>query len=186
MVDREHIERYERVARHLDGAGGPLSPEEARLAEEIRSDQAWLAERMDAEVPDAVLLRVGARMKDAPPPQSTGRPRLWPRVLRAAGAVAAAAAVVLVVVLPSDPPPPPTTQAPLTIDEQVEAYVSTGEPTGFAVAADLLDEQMGAMLTELRLEDEPVVQMKIDAVDEGISTFWLDPISLELGEEPSL
>ncbi len=185
MADRNDIERFERIARHLDGAGGSLSPEEARLAEELRANEVWLAERMDVKVPDAVLLRVGARMKDASPRQPLPRRRLWPRVLRAAGAAVAAAAVVLVFVLPVDPPERPA-QAPLTIEQEVEAYVSTGEPIGFAVAADLLDEQMGAMLAELRLGDEPALQMKIDAMDEGIRTFWLDPISVEMGEELSL
>lgn len=63
--DEPTAESLERIARHLDGQAVPLSEAEARLAEQVRRDEAALAGRLDAGAADAALLRAGARLDTA-------------------------------------------------------------------------------------------------------------------------
>ena len=163
-----------KVARHLDAAEEPLTVQEARVAQEVRAAEAWLAARLNVDAPDAVLLRVGARMSAELARRSRGRRRTWRIILPAAGAAAAvvAAAVVLSLVA-GRPGGGMSGPVALTGEEIVKAYLP-GEDTPLdARLASLNDEVLG-MLAELSVGEGAALDQKLDALDEDLERFWRD------------
>jgi hypothetical protein len=164
-----------KIARHLDAAEESLTVQEARVAQEVRSAEAWLAARLNVETPDAVLLRVGARMSEELARRSRGRRRAWRLVLPAAGAAAAAvvAAVVVLSLVASRPGGSKSGLAALTGEEIVKAYLP-GEETPLDVRLASLNDEVLGMFAELSVGEGAALDQKLDALDEDLERFWQD------------
>lgn len=152
----EHDEHLENAAGDSPSGGiSPGSEGAARQADQVRMDELWLAGRMDVDVPDDVLVRVGKRMGEALQHRRRGHRRLW------AMAISAAAAVVMAAILLQSIGGPPAGQ--------------TTRPTdGELVSVDLVipDEKMLVMFVELTLADAADPGVELDTIEEDIEAFW--------------
>ncbi len=179
MTSTERQPDWEKIAQSLDGSGEPLSPAEAKVAEQTRDDLAWLGEQMPAKAPHEVLLRVGAKMSDALAAPARPKRSIRTLLLGSTAAAAAVAAIVLTILMGRPPAQTPTVVA-LTDEEAVAAFVAD-EPNAIDIQMDLLDEQVATLAADLELESAiSSLDLEMDAVGEQIENFWLDPLATEL------
>jgi len=70
-------QQYDRLARLLDGEAMDLTDQEKLALDEIASLEADLRGRLDTEIPDGVVSRVGRRLAHATAPAPPVRLRVW-------------------------------------------------------------------------------------------------------------
>ena len=204
-----HDERDEEsagLARYLDGRDdSPLSAEAGRRADEIRGDEAWLADRLDVNVPRAAMFRAGMRLDEALASQARPGRRRWAIAL--GGALAAAALVAIVSLWLAGWPIAGNDVASLPdggqqaldfetavadeqmlvllvelglageVDELPEEILSDSEPSP-------MDEQTREMLAELALIEPSELDLQFDANDSDAEDYWLDGTSNGQSSEP--
>jgi hypothetical protein len=173
--DNEFGPDPEKIARRLDAFEQPLTADEAKVAQEVKIAEAWLAGRLDVRVPDAVLLRVGARTSEQLARQARMHGRMRWRILPA-GAVAAAAVVMAAVVLALILRSPGGGKAGplgLSVEEIVTAYLP-GEETPLDARLATLSDEVSGMLAESSVGEDPAADQRPDAPDANIERFWQD------------
>ena len=129
-----------RVARHLDGDLGPLTPAQQRLADQIAADQAWVGPLLDVSMPPETLWSAGGRLAQGA--AATPGPASDVRMDRLAAAAVAAVLIVAVWVLPHPPSTPAgPAVAAMSPETAVEHYVSsTPMDEEFVALVDDLDD----------------------------------------------
>lgn len=183
----ENWENLEPVARHLDGLGESLPPEQQALAEEIRADQQWVGQHLDVAMPHEAMLRIGSQVNLALLTASAQRahragPRRGLRWAIYSGAAGAAIAAGLLIATMINLPLTPTTSNPngarpsLTPREVVAAWITPNE-TDMDVELAMLSDQVSTLASELAQPEEPALDVEMDSVSHDITNFWMEPSS---------
>ena len=180
----ENWENLEPVARHLDGQGESLPPDQQALAEEIRADQQWVGQHLDVAMPHEAMLRIGSQLNLALLTKSAHRaqPRRGLRWAIYSGAAGAAIAAGLLIAAMINLPLTPTSQNPngtrpsLTPREVAAAWITPNE-TDMDVELAMLSDQVSMLASELAQPEEPALDVEMDSVGHDITNFWMEPSS---------
>lgn len=142
--------------------------------EEILADEAVVRPRLDAAIPATALWSANAALQRAL--RRRGRRRAWWSASVSVAASAAAAVVVLAVLLRGGPQGPvsPAPAVALTSEQAVNAFFG-GHASPVDAEMDMLGEQLASLESVSAEPPESALDMQIDAVDENLQNFWLEP-----------
>lgn len=167
-------EDAERTARHLDGHRGPLDPDQAGAADEIRRVEGWLGSLLDVAVPQEVLDKAYRKLDAALTRQT--QPRRW-RFWAVAASSAVAAAVAIAVLLNALVPtvqPAPLGLAEAT--EEVDAFLGE-DASALGLQLALLDDEFTLTWAEWVLDEEFGETSAMDAIEQGLDDLlFADPM----------
>ncbi|NQU75818.1 MAG: hypothetical protein HQ546_05840 [Planctomycetes bacterium] len=161
----EQTEDFAKVAGYLDGRNEPLSTAEAKLARQVRDDEAGLATLMDVKVPDGVISHVEAQILEG---LTRRRARLWRQPAPAAIAAALALTVMLIWLLRGPTASRPNMQ--LTAEQAIELYLRE-EPSLLDIELAVMDNQVLIVLTEPTIPDPWDLQLHMEDLGEEIEQF---------------
>ena len=130
-------QRYDRLARWLDGEDISLSDAERAELEQFQRAEGRLAAMLDVRVPPGAMARARRRMV-----AELARPRRWARRLGVAAAIAAAAAIVVGVAVrwPADSPRPDGAAASVPLNVLVDVLRQSDRHEDLELLADQIDE----------------------------------------------
>ncbi len=163
-------QQYERIARWLDGETIELTPAEQAVAQEIRGDEAAIAETMtDVQTPLAAMARARRRMTAA----AGGAGQRVIRLAFGAMGAAAAAAVVLAVSLVWTQPKPLVAPGATNHDIPAEVWIGAMTPSTQMEAIAALSDSIDRLASEVATSKSALpVDHEIESIQDELNDFW--------------
>lgn len=155
-------QQYRRVGRYLDGASVELTPDEQKVADDIRRIEIALRGRVEVTPPRSALDPARRRMLgELVHPRRRVRWILWP---------AAVAAIVLIAAAPWFVKPAPPDAGPIG-EEITMTYPGQNEDIGM----DLIAEELQMLEAEITVSLLPApLETQLDDLQESLSDFWIE------------
>lgn len=166
-------QQYERIARWLDGEAVDLTAAEQAVAQELRRDEAAIAEAMtDVKTPLAAMARARRRMTAA-----AGGRRVLHLAFGAVGAAAAAAIVLAATMLwtptPAAGPVAGNGGAANSADVPPEVWVGAMAPSAQMETMSALGDAIDRLASEVAISTPALpVDHEMDSIQDELNDFW--------------